>query len=125
MSSTPMVVYEQWHDGGFMVSEANGHRSRDQVTLSGGTKVLAGTVLGMVTAGGAFAPLNPAGSDGTQNAAGILWGTKDVTAAPAPATVVTRSCEVNASELIWPAGATPAQITAATQQLTALGIILR
>ncbi|MDR3438957.1 head decoration protein [Telmatospirillum sp.] len=49
MGQTPL--YEQWHDGGFIVSEANGHRSRDKIILTGGAKVLAGTVLGKQTAG--------------------------------------------------------------------------
>lgn len=42
---------EVWHNGGFLVSEANGHLSREQITLKSGTKYLAGMVLGKVTAG--------------------------------------------------------------------------
>ena len=45
---TPLV--EQRHDFGFMVSEENGHRSYDQMTLTGAAKVLAGTLLGAITA---------------------------------------------------------------------------
>lgn len=125
--SSPTVppLNEVWHDGGFLVSEANGHQSRDQITLTGATKVYAGTVLGTITASGLFAPLNIAGADGSQTASGILFGTRDVTTANANATVVTRNAEVNASELIWPAGATAPQIAAATAQLKALGVILR
>jgi hypothetical protein len=43
---TPLV--ESLHDAGFIVSLAPGHQSIDQVTLTGGVKVLAGTVLGTV-----------------------------------------------------------------------------
>ncbi|WP_434663474.1 head decoration protein [Paraburkholderia sp. A3BS-1L] len=39
---------ENWHNGGFLVSWANGHQSMEQGTLTGGVKVLAGTVLGTV-----------------------------------------------------------------------------
>jgi len=39
---------ENWHNGGFLVSQANGHQSIEQGTLTGGVKVLAGTVLGLV-----------------------------------------------------------------------------
>jgi hypothetical protein len=47
---TPLV--EALHDGGFIVSMANGHRSFDPITLlSGVGKVLAGTVLGQATTG--------------------------------------------------------------------------
>ncbi|MTK12699.1 MAG: head decoration protein [Clostridiaceae bacterium] len=49
MAQVPL--YEQWHDGGFIVSEDNGHRSRDKITLTGGAKVYAGTVLGKQTTG--------------------------------------------------------------------------
>ncbi len=50
---TPLV--EALHDGGFIVSLANGHRSFDQVTLTGAAKIGAGTVLGKVTTGNAAA----------------------------------------------------------------------
>ncbi|WP_028210774.1 head decoration protein [Paraburkholderia mimosarum] len=125
--SAPTVppLYEQWHDGGFIVSEANGHQSRDQVTITGGVLVPAGTVLGKVTASGSFAPLNPAAADGSQTAAAILFGTRDATAGDRQGTVIDRNAEVNASELVWPTGITPAQITTATQQLAAVGVILR
>jgi hypothetical protein len=122
---TTPPLYEVWHDGGFLVSEANGHQSRDQVTLGGGALVLAGTVLGAITASGVFAPLNTGASDGSQTAAGILFGTRDTTSANKQAVVVLRNAEINASELIWPAGATGPQIATATGQLKALGVILR
>jgi hypothetical protein len=44
---TPLV--ESLHDAGFIVSVASGHLSFDQGTLTGGAKILAGTVLGLVT----------------------------------------------------------------------------
>jgi hypothetical protein len=217
-------LYEIWHDGGFLVSEANGHQSRDQVTLTGGALVLAGTVLGLVgsatesqsaptplvaagasnvgngtlalsggpassaqegtyrvlfssatrfsmtgpdgleekglqtglevsaagltftitpgdikfaagdsfeilygpagTAGG-WAAWDPAATDGSQTAAGILFGTRDATQGDVEAVVITRSAEVNSTELIWPPDATPDQIAAATAQLKTAGILLR
>lgn len=43
---TPLV--ESFHDCGFIVSLANGHQSVDQGVLTGGVKVLSGTVLGVV-----------------------------------------------------------------------------
>lgn len=46
---TPLV--EALHNGGFIVSEANGHRSRDSITLLAGAVYLAGTVLGQITTG--------------------------------------------------------------------------
>ena len=214
-------LYEIWHDGGFLVSEANGHQSRDSITLTGGAPVLAGTVLGMVGAAsqsldpvvepgasnvgdgtltlsgspsmdaqqgtytvlftsparfglsgpegieerglqtgmeisagglsfvvtpgetkfaagdsfeiqfgatgtvGAWCMWNPAATDGSQSAAGILFGTRDATLADCEAVAITRSAEVNSTELVWPPGASPDQITAAAAQLKAAGILLR
>jgi hypothetical protein len=43
---TPLT--ETFHAEGFLVSEANGRRSRDQGILVSGQKVTAGTVLGMI-----------------------------------------------------------------------------
>lgn len=215
-------LYEIWHDGGFLVSEANGHQSRDAITLTGGAPVLAGTVLGLVGAPGGGEPVasvvagpdnvgdgtlsvlsppqadapegiysivftsatrfnlsgpgelaerglqpaqqitangmtftvtpgetkfaagdsfeiqygatgtagawcawNPAASDGSQNAAGILYGTRDATQGDVDAVAITRAAEVNSTELIWPPDATSAQIAAATAQLKTAGILLR
>ena len=43
------------HAGGFVVSEANGHRSRDAITVASGNNLGAGTVLGQITKGAAAA----------------------------------------------------------------------
>lgn len=212
---TVTPLYEQWHDGGFIVSEASGHISRETVTLTGGVKVLPGTVLGQQTVGttaaaavlgtntgngtfgaitvaagaqagayvvefddathyivsapggqevghgttgaafsggglgftitaggtafvpgdsfavtvaagaGKFAPLNLSATDGTAIAAGVAFAYKDVTSADKQSVVMRRNCELNASELIWPAGASTPQIAAGTAQLAVANIILR
>lgn len=122
--TVPPLV-EIWHDGGFLVSESNGHQSRDPVTLTGGKVVLAGTVLAQSSTGDTWSAWNPGGSGGSQNPAGILFGTRDTTAGDKAAVAITRNAEVNASELIWPDGVTPAQITTATEQLKVFGILLR
>lgn len=212
---TVTPLYEQWHDGGFLVSESNGHQSRDTVTLTGGAIVLAGTVLGKQTVGttavaaalgtntgngtfgaitvaspaqagaysvaltsattfivadpggveighgvagtafsaggigftitaggtafvagdsftvtvatgsGKYAPLSLTAADGTQIAVGILFGMRDTTSADKGAVAVVRGAEVNASELIWPAGASGPQIAAGAAQLAAHGVISR
>jgi len=212
---TVTPLYENWHDFGFIISEANGHISRETITLSGSAKVLPGTVLGQQTTGttavaaalgtntgngtfgaitvgagaqpgaytvefddathyvvtspvgqevghgttgsafsagglgftitaggtafvaadsftvtvaagsGKYFPLNLSANDGTAVAAAILCAYKDVTSADKSAVVMKRICEVNASELIWPAGITTPQIATATAQLAATSVILR
>ncbi len=112
------------HRGEYIVSEGNGSVSRETVTFAQGQFVSACTVLGLVTATGKYVPLNPAGADGSQTAAGVSYDNVDATLADRRAVITARDTEVNSSDLAWGA-ATPAQIAAAKVQLAALGIICR
>lgn len=121
------TLTEGKHAGGFLVWEVLRDYTRDTVTLaSGAGKLEPGTVLGKITTGGKYTRLTPGASNGSQTAAGILWGAVDAADADVPGVVVLRGpAIVNRHELIWPDGATEAQITAATTALAALGILLR
>ena len=121
------TLTEGKHAGGFLVWEVLRDYTRETVTLVSGTGKLApGTVLGRITTGGKYTILTPGASNGSQNAAGILWGPVDATDADAPGVVILRGpAIVNRHEIIWPEGASEAQITTATTALAALGIILR
>ena len=120
------MLTEGKHAGGFLVWEVLRDYTRDTVTIaSGAGKLEPGTVLGKITTGGKFTALVPAATNGSQNAAGLLWDTVDASTADAAAVVVLRGpAIVNRHELIWPDGATEAQITAATTALATIGIIL-
>jgi len=74
---------------------------------------------------GKYAPWNPSAVDGTQTVAGILYGDRDTTSADKQAVAVTRAAEVNASELVWPSGASAAVIASGLAQLAAIGVIPR
>ena len=115
------------HPGGFLVWEVLRDYTRETVTLaSGAGKLAPGTVLGRITTGGKYTQLAPAASNGSQNAAGILWTEADASAADVPGVVVLRGpAIVNRHEIIWPVGATEPQIATATAALALLGIILR
>lgn len=115
------------HPGGFLVWEVLRDYTRETVTLaSGAGKLAPGTVLGRITTGGKYTQLAPAASNGSQNAAGILWAEADASAADAPGVVVLRGpAIVNRHEIIWPVGATEPQIATAIAALALLGIILR
>jgi hypothetical protein len=115
------------HPGGFLIWEVLRDYTRETVTLaSGAGKLAPGTVLGKITTGGKYTVLTPGASNGSQTAAGLLWGKADATDADAPGVVLVRGpALVNRHEIVWPAGATEAQITAATTALAALGILLR
>lgn len=121
------TLTEGKHAGGFLVWEVLRDYTRDAVTIaSGAGKLAPGTVLGKITTGGKYTGLAPAATNGSQNAAGILWAGVDATDADAPGVVLLRGpAIVNRHEIIWPEGATEAQITTATTALAALGIILR
>jgi len=115
------------HRGGFLVWEVLRDYTRETVTLaSGAGKLAPGTMLGKITTGGKYTGLAPGATNGSQNAAGILWGAVDATDADAPGVALIRGpAIVNRHELIWPQGTTEAQITTATTALASLGIILR
>ena len=121
------TLTEGKHAGGFLVWEVLRDYTRETITVaSGAGKLEPGTVLGKITTGGKYTGLAPSATNGSQNAAGILWAGVDATAADAPGVVVLRGpALVNQHELVWPDGATEVQITAATTALAALGIILR
>lgn len=107
-----------------VVSEANGNRSRDQVTVVSGQTLKACDVVGKITASDKYAIYNDAAVDGTEVAAGILGYDVDASGADAEGVIIARDAEVNADELGWNAQAQPA-IDAGTADLAALGIIAR
>ena len=115
------------HLGGFLVWEVLRDYTRETITVaSGAGKLAPGTVLGKITTGGKYTGLAPAATNGSQNAAGILWAAIDATDADAASVVILRGpAIVNRHEIILPEGATEAQINAAITALAALGIILR
>jgi hypothetical protein len=121
------TLTEGKHAGGFLVWEVLRDYTRETVTIaSGAGKLEPGNVLGKITTGGKFTSLAPAATNGSQNAAGILWASVDATDADAPGVVILRGpAIVNRHEIVWPDGASEAQITAATTALAALGIIPR
>ena len=121
------TLTEGKHAGGFLVWEVLRDYTRETITVvSGAGKLEPGTVLGKITTGGKYTGLAPAATNGSQNAAAILWAGVDASSADAPGVVVLRGpAIVNRHELVWPDGATETQITAATTALAALGIILR
>jgi hypothetical protein len=121
------TLTEGKHTGGFLIWEVLRDYTRETITLaSGAGKLAPGTVLGRITTGGKYTLLTPGATNGSQNAAGILWADVDATDADAPGVVILRGPAIaNRHELVWPDGATEAQITTATTTLAALGIILR
>lgn len=121
------ILTEGKHAGGFLVWEVMRDFTRETVTIaSGAGKLEPGTVLGKITTGGKNTVLTPGASNGSQNAAGILWAGVDATDADAAGVVILRGPAIaNLSEILFPEGATDPQIATATAALAALGILLR
>lgn len=112
--------------GHYIVSESNGYRARSVGTIASGAGVLKpGAVLAQVTATKKWVRYNPAGADGSQNAAAILYQGCDATAADVKRTLTARDSEVQASALEWAAGTTDPQKATAIAALAVLGIIAR
>ncbi len=116
------------HALGFVVSEANGFRSREVgvMKLSQLVVLPAGTVL--CTISGEFSEMLPGETDGQEIATAVLAIEVDATAAAdEPCVVIIRDAEINLAELIVEPSDTPTQgqIDIAVAELAALGIIAR
>lgn len=115
------TVHEGVHAGGFLVSEANGMRSREVIVVQQGEVLVAGQVLAKI--GTKYVAYD---NDATGNAAaGILFDGVDATDGDKRAVGILRDAEVNAAELEWGDDNDEADITAGVADLLALGIVLR
>lgn len=98
------------HPGEFLISEAAGKLSRDQVTVTvpAGATYSPGQVLGQITADDKYAAYDDAASDGTETAAGVLYGElvneDQDNAADMPATIINCLAEVQTSGLVFEDG---------------------
>ena len=85
-----MHIFRRITESDIVWDEGKNRFSRDTDVLAAGSgKVLIGTILGKVTNGGKFKPLDPAATDGSQIAAAIIL--ENAAAKP------TSTCEVTAT----------------------------
>lgn len=90
--------------GEFLLSEASGERSRDQVTVTVADSVAlpSGSVLGKITATGKYVKYDEAGTDdGRRVAAGVLLNPLPGVDGDYKATVFVRDCEVSTEMLTF------------------------
>lgn len=87
--------------------------------------LVAGTVLGKVTATKKLMPLAPAANDGSESAAVILVEDTTVPAAGDILSNVYVHGDYRSKGLVWPDGITAEQKQAAVEQLDALGIFVK
>ena len=122
------IMTETVHATEFLRSEGCGTISRDVVTIvSGAGVVLAGTVLGKITASGKYTPSPDTGADGSQVAKAVLYRTVDATSADVTgAVIVSRHAEVSAGDLTYHSSVSDATKRAAkATQLAAVSIVVR
>jgi len=118
------VLHEGRWPGAYLVSD-DIHLSREVVTFAQGAVIVAGTVMGMVTASGKYVPLNPAEQDGSEKAAAIAYDNIDASQEDVVGVVTVRQSAVKASELVWPDTITETAKAAAIADLASQTIILR
>jgi hypothetical protein len=122
-----MSLTEGKNTGEFLLAEADGTISRDtvDVTVAAATTLAPGTVLGQLSGSGKYVPYDDAASDGSETAAGILYG-ELVNAGNAPAdlegVIIDFCAEVRAADLVWGDGVDD---EAGLAHLAALGIKAR
>lgn len=94
-------------DLAFVLSEGNGLVSRETLTIkSGSGKLLAGTLLGKVTADSKYVPspaASTSGKEGAETATAILGYEVDATSADVLAVCITNDAEVKKPMLVYEA----------------------
>ena len=112
--------------GDLLKYEAPNLYSRDRATVASGQTLALGTVVGVVTATSKLKALDPAATDGTEIARGVI--ASDVDAALADrddGLLIARHALVARSALVWPSGITAELKAVAEAQLRAIGILVR
>lgn len=99
--------------------------STDPITVAQGQVLVAGAVIGEITASGKYAVYDPTAHDGTEVAAGILFGAVDASGGDAPGLIHNWTCAVVTDRLAWKAGLTDDQKSAGLSDLARLGIKAR
>lgn len=111
--------------GHFCVGQSDYERSRETITIAAAaTAMVAGSLLGKITASGKFVAYAPAAGDGTEVFAGILWDDVADSAADQKAVRVYRDQPVNGNALAGYSALSTPQKTALIAAAKAMGIII-
>lgn len=117
------VFSEPIYLGDLVKFEEDNRYSRDTITVAAGQNLALGTVLAMLN--NKAVTLNPNATDGSETVVGILIDDVDATVADTESVMVSRNAAVSDQYVIWPAGMTAQQQSAATAALNALGVVIR
>ncbi|MBI5920934.1 MAG: head decoration protein [Betaproteobacteria bacterium] len=120
------AITEGLNLGDLLKYEAPNLYSRDQVTIAAGQNLVLGTVVGIDTATDKIKALDPAATDGSEVAAGVLAISIDASLIDRPdGILIARHAMLSDHALTWPAGITALQKAAALAKLKSMGIIVR
>jgi hypothetical protein len=120
------VITESQNLGDLLKYEAPNLYSRESVTVAAGQNLKLGCVLGQASADGKFHALNPAATDGTEIAVGVLANDTDASLIDRDdAILIARHAILARHALLWPEGITVAQKAVIQTQLQGLGVLVR
>jgi len=120
------TLTEGQHRGEYIISEPNGDRGRDAVTIENGQTLKPGHVLGKVTSSGEFKEYDPGNGDGSETAVAVCYDHVDASGGAKTGVITARDTEVNAGELVWFDSASDAQKSTGQSELqTNSGIVAR
>ncbi len=110
----------------FLLSEADGTRSREVVTILSAQNLKAGAILGKVTATGKYRECNQDGSAGEEVAVAVLCNdTGGALGADTKMLIIARDAEVKGDLLYYKSDADAGEKATMRTQLAAVGIIVR
>ena len=120
------VMTEGLNLGDLLKYEAPNLYSRDRVTVAAGQNLGLGTVVGIETATGKVKVIDPAATDGSEIAVGVLATSVDASLIDREdGILIARHAVVADHALTWPAGLAPAAKATALAQLKAAGVLVR
>lgn len=109
----------------FLASEANGDRSRDQITVANTKDLPPGTVLGQITTSGKYKQHDPDATDGTETAAAVLYDWAEAASGDVRAVGIARDAVVVRQALLFASGMGQGDKDAAVDALAERGIVSR
>ncbi|CAG0927529.1 MAG: head decoration protein [Rhodocyclaceae bacterium] len=120
------VITEDINLGDLLKYEAPNLYSRDQVTVAAGQNLVLGTVVGIDATTAKVKQIDPAATDGTEVAVGVLATSVDASLIDREdGILIARHAVVADHALTWPAGIPPLDKAAAIAQLKAAGVLVR
>jgi Bacteriophage lambda head decoration protein D len=120
-------LVESTHASAALVGEECNFYSRETIQIAPNTTIEACTVLGKLTAGGAYTGLAPGAADGSETALAVaIYGISTGASGGEIAAWVRGPVSLRRSDIVWSQpGITDAQKTAALTALEALGFVFR